>query len=121
MGGAEEQLWDPAVLADILSLEYTQAVLFTDGTGQILYRESRVDADPELAELCDTMLGAVSQAGLRLDLGELTVTACLFQNGTIVAARSRFTRTSIFVLARSSGNLGQLFNQVRRVFMRGLT
>jgi hypothetical protein len=112
--------WDPKVLADTLSLEYTRIVLFTDGRGHVLHRESRTTPPAHLPELCDILLGAVRQTGLQLGLGEATTVACMYHDGIIVAARSPTTQVSAYILAQANGNLGQLLNQLRRLFVRGI-
>lgn len=107
--------WDDGVLADMLSLEYTEAVIVTNGSGQTLHAHTRGALRKDLAEIVDVAHGALVQSGKRLDLDELQLTAAIYRKGTLVAATSGSLR--VVVLASGHANLGQLISQVRRALV----
>lgn len=106
--------WDPQVLMDMLSLDYVLAVVFTDGNGLVLHSQVRADVPYQIGDITDIAIGALSRAGDALEIGPLGIAACLYRGGILVAARSNVT--NVAVLAKANANLGQLLNQVRRIF-----
>ena len=112
-----QQAWDEEVVADIASLSYVRAVVFTDGLGQVIHRQGRSDLGRDTSEYLDMSSAAMAQTGLALAMGDLQVGVGIFTSGTVITACSRGLRVT--VLADGSANLGQLLSQVRRVFASG--
>lgn len=107
--------WDEEIVADIAGLSYVRGVVFTDGQGQILHRQGRLELGRDTSESLDMLLSATEQTGLALAMGELQVGVGIFSSGMLISAASRGVRFT--VLADGSANLGQLLSQVRRVFV----
>lgn len=107
--------WDEEVVTDIAGLGYVRGVVFTDGQGQVVHRQGRLELTRDMSEYLDMSLASMEQSGLALAMGELQVGVCMFSSGTVISAASQGLRVS--VLADGSANLGQLLTQVRRVFV----
>lgn len=107
--------WDGEVVADIASIDYVRAVVFTDGQGRIVDRLGRMELSRDEAEVLDISLANLEQTGRALGMGELQVGVSIFASGIVLSATSRDLRVS--VLAHGTANLGQLLSQVRRIFV----
>ncbi len=109
--------WNARVLGDMLASSATQAVVFTDTNGRIVHCDLRREMPEGFAEFLDCVLSAQAGAGERFGLGKPTISASLFDGGTLVWGRG--SSGAVAVLASGRANLGQLISQVRRVFPEG--
>ena len=112
--GGSTGSWDAKVVGDLMSLGYTRAIVFTDCRGQVRHAVARSSAPEDIAEVADIALSMLARAGSALKLGALAVSACMYQEGTLILARSG--KNQVAVLAEEHANLGQLLNHVRRIF-----
>lgn len=105
---------DERLLGDILSAEYTRAVVVTDKKGEVVSSRIGNHESTWNAVDFDMMLASVARCGSPMDFGQLNITAALYDNGTLVAGSNE--NNNVLIVASSGANLGQLFNQIRRVF-----
>lgn len=108
-----ETAWDEAIVTELASLSYVRAVVLTDGQGRVLYRHVRLERSEELFARLELVLAATEHMGRTTGLGELNVNINLFEQGTLVSARTpEFCAT---VVGTASANLGQLLSHLRRL------
>lgn len=107
-------VWDEHVLSDLLALSYVRAVVFTNGKGRALHASHRVASIEGLAKIADLAQAALAQAGVALKLGQLEVSANIYEDGVVLLAGVGETRCA--VLADAGANLGTLLNHARRLF-----
>lgn len=110
--------WDTTLLANLLHLEYVWAVALTTGSGELAYAQQRRDLPARYPDVLDLISGAITNAGERLQLGQLRVTVFMF-SGAVVVGRHTESGTAAFVLASPEANLGQLLAHIRRVHLGG--
>jgi predicted regulator of Ras-like GTPase activity (Roadblock/LC7/MglB family) len=110
------ELWSENILSDLLALQYVRAVALTNGKGRALQLNHRRAAPATLAKMADLALAALTQAGSALNIGEVEVNACVYQDGVLLLAGGGPVRAA--VLADAGANLGTLLNQVRRIFRK---
>lgn len=106
--------WDAQAVRDIFSTGYTEAVIVTDRNGRVVLSEVRRELPAMVGALLEASLASYVATGQHFNLGEMRLAASLHDSGTIVCGRTE--KHSVFILASSKANLGQLLNQARRVF-----
>jgi hypothetical protein len=106
--------WDAQAVRDIAAVGYTEAVVVTDRNGRVLQSELRRELPELLGPLLEASLAGYDATGHHFSLGELRFAASLHDSGTLVCGRTN--AHSVFILASSKANLGQLLNLARRVF-----
>jgi hypothetical protein len=106
--------WDAQAVRDIFSTGHAEAVIVTDRNGRVLASEVRRDVPSLLGPVLEASLASYIATGHHFNLGDMRLAASLHDNGTIVCGRTE--KHSVFILASSKANLGQLLNQARRVF-----
>jgi len=92
----------------------TEAIIVTDRNGRVLLSELKREVPEPLGMMLEAALSGHAAAGERLRLGAVRLTASLHDNGTLVCGRT--ADFSIFLIASTKANLGQLLVQARRVF-----
>ena len=106
--------WDAQAARDIVAAGETEAVIITDRNGRVVLSEvNRTLPDP-LGVLLESALSCHGATGEHLRLGAVRLTASLHDNGTLVSGRT--AEYSVFLIASTKANLGQLLGQARRIF-----
>ena len=108
--------WDAQAVRDLVATGNTDAVIITDRNGRVLQSEIRRDVPQMVGPLLEAGLASYAATGHQFNLGEMRLAASMHDNGTMVFGRT--AEHSVFILASSKANLGQLLNQARRVFGR---
>lgn len=89
-------------------------MIITDRNGRVLLSEISREVPEPLGLLLEAALGCHSATGEQLRLGALRLTASLHDNGTLVCGRT--AEYSVFLIASTKANLGQLLGEARRIF-----
>jgi hypothetical protein len=106
--------WDAQALRDIAASRHIEAVVLTSRAGRVLHSELRRDLAEPLGPFLELALECTANMGRRLGLGEMAIAASLNANGAMVCGRT--DEHSVVIITSHKGSLGQLLNQVRRVF-----
>ena len=106
--------WDSEAAREIVAAGETEAIIVTDRNGRVLLSELKREVPEPLGMMLEAALSGHAAAGERLRLGAVRLTASLHDNGTLVCGRT--ADFSIFLIASTKANLGQLLVQARRVF-----
>ncbi|MEY2932344.1 MAG: Mitogen-activated protein kinase kinase 1 interacting [Pseudomonadota bacterium] len=106
--------WDAQAARDIVAAGETEAVLITDRNGRVLLSEIKRALPEPLGALLESALSCHAATGEHLRLGAVRLTASVHDNGTLVCGRT--ADYSVFLIASTKANLGQLLGQARRIF-----
>lgn len=94
----------------------TEAIVVTDRNGRVLLSElSRALPEP-LGVVLESALACHAATGEQLRLGGVRLTASVHDSGTLVCGRT--AEYSVFLIASTKSNLGQLVALARRIFPR---
>jgi len=106
--------WDAQAARDIVAAGETEAVIITDRNGRVLLAETSRALPEPLGVLLESALSCHGATGEHLRLGAVRLTASLHDSGTLVSGRT--AEYSVFLIASTKANLGQLLVQARRIF-----
>lgn len=108
--------WDAQAARDIVAAGQTEAVIVTDRNGRVLLSELGRELPEPLGTVLEAALSCHAATGQQLRLGAVRLTASVFDGGTLVCGRT--AEYSVFLIASTRANLGQLVALARRIFPR---
>jgi hypothetical protein len=108
--------WDSQAARDVVAAGETDAIVVTDRNGRVLLSELSREVPEPLGVVLESALSCHAATGEQLQLGAVRLTASVFDSGTLVCGRT--AEYSVFLLASTRSNLGQVVALARRIFPR---
>jgi hypothetical protein len=108
--------WDSQAAREVVAAGETEAIVVTDRNGRVLLAEVSREMPEPLGLVLEAALSCHAATGERLRLGAVRLTASVHDSGTLVCGRT--PDYSVFLIAASKANLGQLVALARRLFPR---
>ena|SRR5688572_5120821 len=108
--------WDSEAAREVVAAGETEAIVVTDRNGRVLLSEVSRELPEPLGLVLEAALSCHAATGQQLRLGAVRLTASVHDSGTLVCGRT--AEYSVFLIASTKANLGQLIALARRLFPR---
>jgi hypothetical protein len=106
--------YDAQAVREVARAPYVRAVVLTDRSGNVISVHPETPSVACSGPLVELTVAALASAGVTFALGELRVSANVYEQGALIVGRTEDVDLAIF--ASHEGNLGQLLHAVRLVF-----